>query len=796
THADVRVAGGRVTAKAGYAIRTNGTVSLSGGFVFAYRQNAHEVIQYGGLDVPSWSTAIVVSWNQGSKLYPEGSFESANPDLDVAYNGTYRNFFWHNSPNEGGGIYYEHYPTRGFFPLAHVSVYSDYGLIFDARTLQLLRADTGEPFMSGQYVQWNIQNIIGQGPTLILNGFSWATSAGAALTVIGDSTHKPFIQLNGESVFESTEMAGTGINATGNSLTIVGGGTLIARGSGAAGVGLNLNEHNLGIRERTTFIAQGWGRAVDWVGFDYDGSTVINPFALYYRWAYSQRFEGIGTPEERRPALDSPIGYWDEGFSTVSQFEFWRTDRFVELQALDPIRLESAVQIGGAEGLSDSTAIVLTFSDPVSGLTAADITITGAAYATPDAVVFGIDNMWTIVLDAVYANNADALVSVSHFGRFYINPNTAAAVVYKAAGDIQTFMLTVRAQPPEGGDTSMSSRFNQTPQFQFFLAGTYIEVIAEASSGFAFVGWAIEGAVLEGDPRALLASFDMPQGNVVLTANFASISGGGDDSGDFRGGAGNVAGPPPAGEGAGETIRGQICVDGCYEDCVDYCVTYVAMRAAGNSDVSHLLNTQRHRPFIQGIGYNLFAPGRDMTRAEVAQMFFNLLIEQDVEITRHFPDEVSRAWHERAVHTLASLGILEGYPDGSFRPEEPVTRAQFVTIAVRFAYSLPEDVVPSPFHDLSEDHWAYRHIRVALQFGWIAGYGDGSFRPDVHLSRAEAVAIVTRMLGRIPDRQYIDAHPELPQFDDVPATHWAFYYIMEAYIPHAYHIGEGEEDWI
>jgi len=214
-----------------------------------------------------------------------------------------------------------------------------------------------------------------------------------------------------------------------------------------------------------------------------------------------------------------------------------------------------------------------------------------------------------------------------------------------------------------------------------------------------------------------------------------------------------------------------------------------------DGDVSHLLETKVHIQFIRGVGNNIFQPGRDMTRAEVAQVFYNLLIEQNVPITKRFPDEPTSAWHEKAVHTLASLGIIQGYKDGSFRPEDSVTRAEFIVMAARFVKSLP-GAVHLPFTDVPEKHWAYEQINSAVQFGWTNGYGDGSFRPSRHISRAEAVIIVNRMLGRAADEEYIGSHPEVTRFSDVPETHWAFYDIMEAYHAHDYHKVDGVERWV
>jgi len=214
-----------------------------------------------------------------------------------------------------------------------------------------------------------------------------------------------------------------------------------------------------------------------------------------------------------------------------------------------------------------------------------------------------------------------------------------------------------------------------------------------------------------------------------------------------------------------------------------------------NGDVSALLNTDRHIRFIRGVGNRLFEPDRSMTRAEVAQMFFNLLRDRNIELTASFPDVTKGAWYERAILSLASIGILTGYPDGSFNPNSAITRAEFVALATRFVSVLPELYYEAPFTDVLPTHWAYEHINAAVLFGWVTGYGDSTFRPARQISRAEAVVITNRMLSRVPDREFISAHEELWQFDDVPPIHWAFFDIIEAATEHDYQRDGGAEHW-
>jgi hypothetical protein len=202
--------------------------------------------------------------------------------------------------------------------------------------------------------------------------------------------------------------------------------------------------------------------------------------------------------------------------------------------------------------------------------------------------------------------------------------------------------------------------------------------------------------------------------------------------------------------------------------------------------------------FVGGVGNRLFAPDKDMTRAEAAQMFYNLLVDKNVKIIRDFPDIDEDVWYKQAVDAMASLGVVVGRPDGCFFPEEPLTRAEFVSIAVRFTKEAQGEREgerqASPFSDVTEAHWAHGSIAAAVNHGWIGGIGDGLFAPDRPISRAEAVALTNRMLRRVPDKAYLDSHPELLFYADVPSTHWAHYEIGEASNAHSY-VKDGEEKW-
>lgn len=182
-----------------------------------------------------------------------------------------------------------------------------------------------------------------------------------------------------------------------------------------------------------------------------------------------------------------------------------------------------------------------------------------------------------------------------------------------------------------------------------------------------------------------------------------------------------------------------------------------------------------------------------MTRAQAAQLFYGLLKNREVPITVTFSDVPADAWYKSAVETLASLGIVSGVGDGRFIPDRPITRAEFLVIAMRF--TTPADGEAKTFSDVHEGDWFYDAVTDASRYGWVQGNLDGSFGPYQLVTRAQATVIVNRMLGRSADRTFIDAHPDLQAFQDVPPTHWAYYDICEAVNGHDYEKTGQQERW-
>ena len=210
--------------------------------------------------------------------------------------------------------------------------------------------------------------------------------------------------------------------------------------------------------------------------------------------------------------------------------------------------------------------------------------------------------------------------------------------------------------------------------------------------------------------------------------------------------------------------------------------------------VSRWLNTTDHIAYLTGYPGGAFGPDNNMTRAEVAQMFYALLNNKNVTITKTFPDVPADAWYATAVNTLASLGMVSGDENGNYRPNDPITRAEFCVIALAFAYE-PENAV-CYFGDVSRSDWFYTYVAQAASYGWIGGYTNGNFGPNDRITRAQVTTIVNNMLGRAADRDYvIDHQADLVQFTDLTRAHWGYFQIMEATNAHDYTKSNGTENW-
>lgn len=209
------------------------------------------------------------------------------------------------------------------------------------------------------------------------------------------------------------------------------------------------------------------------------------------------------------------------------------------------------------------------------------------------------------------------------------------------------------------------------------------------------------------------------------------------------------------------------------------------------------LNTKDHYSYLIGYSDGTVRPNGRITRAEVATIFFRLLTDdarqRNWSSENNFSDVSADKWYNNAVSTLCHMGVLGGYSDGTFRPNAPITRAEFAKIAVSFAQT-NGSAVYSYFTDVKTTDWFAPYVTTAKDSGLIEGYSDGSFKPENRITRAEACAIVNRVLGRKPSKNHMKISDRI-DWPDCTTADWFYEAIMEATNSHTYQMGKRVETW-
>lgn len=207
----------------------------------------------------------------------------------------------------------------------------------------------------------------------------------------------------------------------------------------------------------------------------------------------------------------------------------------------------------------------------------------------------------------------------------------------------------------------------------------------------------------------------------------------------------------------------------------------------------NLVNAQ-HAAYINGFEDGTFRPEGTLTRAQAATIFYKLLQNKNVSSTVYFRDVSSSDWYYTYVTCLASKGIINGYPDGTFRPNGTVTRAEFIALAAKFSSSSPNSSGIS-FSDVPSTHWAYDYISIAVANGWIEN-STGAFNPDKPITRQDAVHVANGMTHRSPDMNFIrENKKKLTTFKDVTTENAYYYEIIEAANGHVFSSTDGVETW-
>ena len=215
------------------------------------------------------------------------------------------------------------------------------------------------------------------------------------------------------------------------------------------------------------------------------------------------------------------------------------------------------------------------------------------------------------------------------------------------------------------------------------------------------------------------------------------------------------------------------------------------------SKTPSMLNGEDHFAYIVGYPDKTVHPQSSITRAEVATIFFRLLTEEtrtaNATKTNNYADVSSDNWYNQAVSTLSAMGIIKGDSRGNFNPNAPITRAEFAAIAARFDKT--EDVAAASFGDVAM-HWAKPEISVAANNGWINGYTDGTFHPDSKITRAEAMAMINRVLQRLPESKADLLDGMIQWSDNADTSKWYYLAVQEATNSHYYELKANQhEKW-
>ena len=200
-----------------------------------------------------------------------------------------------------------------------------------------------------------------------------------------------------------------------------------------------------------------------------------------------------------------------------------------------------------------------------------------------------------------------------------------------------------------------------------------------------------------------------------------------------------------------------------------------------------MLNKTDHFAYVIGYPDGTVHPNGQITRAEVATIFFRLLRDEvrDGAFTtsNSYSDVAYGKWYNNPISTMSALGIITGYPDGTFKPNKPITRAEFAAIAARFDET--QSGKSATFSDVI-GHWAAKEIGIAYYNDWIKGYPDGTFKPDQNITRAEAMTLINRVLERKPESP-ADLLTNMNKWtDNMDTSKWYYLDVQEATNSHGY----------
>lgn len=231
----------------------------------------------------------------------------------------------------------------------------------------------------------------------------------------------------------------------------------------------------------------------------------------------------------------------------------------------------------------------------------------------------------------------------------------------------------------------------------------------------------------------------------------------------------------------GDTITFHNTIDTGRDDYIPIIIPTIINKDTG------MLNKTDHFAYVIGYPDGTVHPNGQITRAEVATIFFRLLRDEvrDGAFTTSntYSDVAYGKWYNNPISTMSALGIITGYPDGTFKPNKPITRAEFAAIAARFDET--QSGKSATFSDVI-GHWAAKEIGIAYYNDWIKGYPDGTFKPDQNITRAEAMTLINRVLERKPESP-ADLLTNMNKWtDNMDTSKWYYLDVQEATNSHGY----------
>ncbi len=554
------------------------------------------------------------------------------------------------------------------------------------------------------------------------------------------------------------------------------------------------------------------------VTFDPNGGTA--PTGADYSPRQVEKGKGIAIPYE--PQKEGYTSCWKKADGTGEYYgnDYFEPDSDVTLVAqYEPIEytIKYVPNLTGAAGTVDSQTYKYD---------TADFKLTKNTFTSTTKDFLG----WSLTADATTATYASGAAIDDALKAEMVASPDETVTLYAVWQDKTTHTVTFNAGTNGSFTNASDPLIGQTVVDGLSVTGV---PAVTASGRYRFDGWKLDGdssgkVYTNDEVKAMVIN-----GNMTFTASYTYVggsSGGGGSVSSYiikatAGANGSISpnGTISVSRGANKTFSikanagyeiADVRVDGVsvgavrtyeFKNVTKAHEIYATFKKTENepeqevadpekTGVAGLLETVKHNAYLHGYGNGEFGPNNNMTRAEAAQMFYNLLREKNVTVTVQFSDVSDDAWYATAVNTLASLGILKGVGEDKYDPTRAISRAEFAAIATRFAKVNLEG--STPFDDVSDADWYYNAVLTAVNYGWINGYGDNTFRPHNTVTRAEVTTIVNRMLARRADKDFVADHiHNMRTFNDVDSSFWAYHYIMEATNGHDYDKDEHTEIW-